>query len=375
MVQSHYDWTVGHDLHFYKVLYNCISFILPGLAFLFFPIIAITCHCLLISKKNPKPTESTSDGNTHTSIKRSEYEEIDDNNSDDCSCSCSCSCSCVELLVKLTIGTSQFFFGPTTIKLKDKYKISYKEHCIKIGRRYYKLSLETLLPLVWSNACVLASLIAVFFAYFIIEETNNCDESLDCFLADESNTARITNCSMIFEKRVKVKCYEVYFQPLYALAFMGGLLKFVPILFRAVISIFLNKSCKKSDKPCKKSNERCKKSKKACSLCCIKIMKIVKIISFLVILLLVLGFCCALLFKHPINLAGLDYIQLNVTMKRLGLSMAVTAQISAIFIYPWHTLNEYVIEEIDLKIICNEQKEKIDKHHSISTPSNQESSK
>ena len=357
MVQSHYDWTVGHDLHFYKVLYNCISFILPGLAFLLFPIIAITCHCFLISKKDPKPTESTSIGNTRTSVKRSGYEEIDNNNSDGSRSSCSCRSSCVELLVKLTIGTSQFFFGSTTIKLKDKYKISYKEHCIKIGRRYYKLSLKTLLPLVWSNACVLASLIAVFCAYFIIEETNNCDESLDCFLADESNTARITNCSMIFEKRVKVKCYEVYFQPLYALAFMGGLLKFVPILFRAVISIFLNKSCKKSDNPC--------------CLC----LQIVKIILFLVILLLVLGFSCALLFKHPINLAGLDFIQLNTTMKRLGLSMAVTAQISAIFIYPWHTLNKYVIEEIDLKIICNEQEEKIRNHHSIPTPSNQESSK
>ena len=348
MVQSHYDWTVGHSLHFYKVLYYCTSFILPGLVFLFFPIIAITCHRLLIPKENPKPTESTS-------IKRSGYEKIDNNNSD------GCSCSCVELLVKLTIGTSQFFFGSTTIKLKDKYKISYKEHCIKIGRRYYKLSLETLLPLVWSNACVLASLIAVFCAYFIIEETNNCDESRDCFLADESNTARITNCSTIFEKRVKVKCYKVYFQPFYALAFMGGLLKFVPILFRAVISIFLNKSCKKSNNPC--------------CLCIVEIMKIMKIISFLVILLLVLGFFCALLFKHPINSPGLDFIQLNMTMKRLGLSMAVTAQISAIFIYPWHTLNEYVIEEIDLKIICNEQKEKIDKHHSIPTPPNQESSK
>ena len=116
---------------------------------------------------------------------------------------CACSTCFPEFLLKLTIGISQFLFGSTSIQLKDK--ISYKERCIKIGSQYYKLSLWTLLPLAWSNACVLASLVAVFFAFFVIKETDSCDESLDCFLTDESDTTRITDCSMYVKEENKSK--------------------------------------------------------------------------------------------------------------------------------------------------------------------------
>ena len=366
--------TVGHNLHYYKVIYYCISFIPPGLAFIVFPSLAIMLHCCLSPKMNKKPTESDGDDNLihcefEKCIHRFKYDKM--NNS-----SYSCCRNCAEFLLNLTIATSQFLFGVTNVQLKDK--ISYKERCVKIGRGYYKLSFYTLLPLVWCNACVLASLIAVFCAFSIFKETNNCDKSLDCFLADESDTRRITNCSMFHMQRKKVKCYEVYFQPLYALVFIGGLLKFVPILFRATILLFLNEFCKKIN--CRKHRENVHFTtfgklmfyiKRPCSL------EIIKIILILIILSGIFVLFCLLLFKHPIHAPGLDFIQVIMPLKKLGLSMAVIAQILAIFIYPWLTLikNGYVIKQIDLKIILDEHKDQICKHHSRSSGSpNQESS-
>ena len=347
--------TVGYSLHYYKVIYYYISFIPPGLAFIVFPSLAIMLHCCLSPKMNKKPTESDGDDNLihcefEICIHRFKYDKM--NNS-----SYSCCRNCAEFLLNLTIATSQFLFGVTNVQLKDK--ISYKERCIKIGRGYYKLSLYTLLPLVWCNACVLASLIAVFCAFFIFKETNSCDESLDCFLADESDTRRITNCSMFDMQRKKVKCYEVYFQPFYALVFIGGLLKFVPILFRATILLFINELCKKTNCTIRKR------------------LDIIKITLILIILLGILALFFALLFNHPIHAPGLDFIQLIMPMKKLGLFMAVIAQILAIFMYPWLTLikNGYVIKQIDLKIILDEHKDQICKHHSRSSGSpNQESS-
>ena len=343
------DSTVGHtySLHCYKVIYYCSSFIPPGFAFIVFPIIAIILHCCLSPKINKTPTERSGDGNDNfigreleDSFQRFRYININNNNRDGC---CSWN-SIAEFLLKLTIGTSQFFFGPTTIKLKDT--IFYNERCIKIGNEYYKLSLYTLLPLVWCNACVLASSIAVFFAYCIIRETDNCDESLDCFIADESDTTRITNCSMFDMQRIKVKCYEVHFQPIYALSFIGGLLKFVPILLKAVVLIF--------------QNEKCKQSKCRNCLCCVEIATVLSVLTGGFI------FFCILLFMHDRHLY---FIQLKMTMKQLGLSMAVTAQISAIFIYPWRTFinNGYVIEQINLKRIPDEQMEQIRNY--LSSPS------
>ena len=333
----HHDWTVGHSLIFHKKIYYCTSFILPGLSFFLFPILAIICHCCLSPKINKKPTESNREDN-FIGREKCKY---------NCNCiSCdnlsvrNCKCElptctrddilnrCADILLNLTIATSQFLFGPTTIKLKDK--TSYNQRCIKIGKQYYKLSLWTLFPLAWSNACVLSSLIAVFCAFCIIKETNYCDESVDCFLANENNTARITNCSMIFEKRIKVKCYKISFQFFYALSFIGGLLKFVPILFKAVSLIFLNKQSKK---------RKCK-----CCLCCMNIIVVPST-------LLAFAFLLVLLFLYPERNAGLAFIQTNIimTMKRVGLYMSIIAQVGSIFLYPWFTLQKQVIEQVGLK--------------------------
>ena len=91
---------------------------------------------------------------------------------------------------------------------------------------------------------MLASLTAVFCGFFVIKETTNCDERIDCFIADESDTRRITDCALFDEQRIKVKCYELSsLMVLYALSFIGGLLKFVPIIFKAVILLYLS-DCK-----------------------------------------------------------------------------------------------------------------------------------
>ena len=319
-------------LHHYKVVYYCTSFIIPGLAFFFFPILAILFHFYVCPKINKKPTDSKRENNligAEFEFQESiEYKEIE--------VSEGCCRSCADILLHLTIGTSQFFFGSTTIQLKDK--IFYKERCIKIGRRYYELSFGTLLPLVWSNACVLASLTAVFFAYFIVKETSTCDESIDCFLADESNTTRITDCSMFNKQRIQVKCYEITFQFLYAFSFIGGLLKFVPILFKAVIVLFLTRLSEQT-----------------------KCIKCLRCLNVGVVLFFIGGFIIfsILLFMHPTHWFILDTIQMHLTMKRIGLGMATLAQIGAIFIYPWHKLNKNIIEQIDLKISREKQEEQI----------------
>ena len=340
------DWTIGHSLHFYKVLYYCTSFIPAGLAFLFFPIIAIISHCCLAPKINKKPTDS--DKNELIGCEF-EFKKLKDLVCDNIDCECkkhtccnNCKCdNCLtffgDLLLNITIATSQFFFGATNIQLKDK--ISYKERCIKIGRGYYKLSLWTLLPLAWSNACMLASLIAVFCAFFIIKETDSCDESLDCFLADESDTTRITDCSMIIEQRVQVKCYEItHLQVLYALSFIGGLLKFVPILFKVVILFYVNTLYKKYK----------------CCLCCLCFVNMAVIPLFII----VFGAWLPMLFMSPGKFYRLRhpysaYIQSN--MKRLGLIMALIALVGSLFLYPWYTLHENRMEQNELEEKSNSQ--------------------
>ena len=355
----HHDWTVGYSLKFYKTLYYCTSFILPGLSFFVFPILAIICHCCLSPKINKKPTESNREDNF---IGREKCDCISCDNLSVRNCKCELptgTCEdilnrCADFLLNLTIVTSQFLFGPTAIKLKDK--ISYNERCIKIGSQYYKLSLWTLLPLAWSNACVLSSLIAVFCAFSIIKETNYCDESVDCFLADESNKVRITNCSMFIdhEKRIKVKCYEISFRLLHALSFIGGLLKFVPILFKAVSLIFLNKQSKKT---------KCK-----CCLCCVNITVVPLTLSAFTFLLV-------LLFLYPEHNLFFAFIQIRLimTMKRIGLYMSIVAQVGSIFLYPWFTLQEQVIEQVGLKTIPtnshNQDEEDSDQTNSL-TPDN-----
>ena len=54
-----------------------------------------------------------------------------------------------------------------------------------------------------------------------------------------------------------------------------------------------------------------------------------------------------------------------MSMKRVGLGMAVITQFGALFMYPWHTLNKYVIEQINLKISPYEQENKILSHESV----------
>ena len=358
----HHDWNVGHNLHYYKVFYYCISFIAPGVAFIFFPVLAAIIHLkYLFDKKKPKPKPTESDGEPTESDgannpifrdhnnSREGYEAIGNNDSDSCCCSWNC---CAEGLLKLTIGTSQFFFGSTTVQLKDKISYNDHKHCLKIGNRYYELSFWTLLPLAWSNACVLASLTAVFFAYFIIKETDNCDESLDCFVADESNTTRITDCSTYDELRIKVKCYEISsLQFLYAFSFIGGLLKFVPILFKLVIFCFLSEKSKYKTTKCR---------------ILLFLVNIVAVLSFLVGFILFL----ILLFKHPTSKPALDFVQINTTMKRLGLGMSILAQVVSIFLYPWYILNGYIIKQKDLK---PDLKEEIEKHLRSQDKSNSES--
>ena len=334
----HHDWTVGHSLIFHKKLYYCTSFILPGLSFFVFPILAIICHCCLSPKINKKPTDSNGEDNPIGCEIKCNCKDKVSCDIPKCNCKCelpTCTCDdilnrCADILLNITIVTSQFLFGSTTIKLKDK--ISYNQRCIKIGSQYYKLSLWTFLPLAWSNACVLSSLIAVFCAFCIIKESNYCDESIDCFLANEINTARITNCSMILEKRIKVKCYEISFQLLYALSFIGGLLKFVPILFKVAVLIFLNKQSKK---------RKCK-----CCLCCVNIIVVPSTLLAFASLLL-------LLFLYPEHNSILAFIQISliVTMKKVGLYMSIVAQVGSIFLYPWFTLQKQVIEQVGLKTI------------------------
>ena len=338
------DWSIGHSLEFYKRLYYCTSFILPGLLFFLFPIFAIICHCCLSPKINKKPTESVGDnfvGCEKWNREDNKFKKCCDTLRDckrNCSCECTCNCGDIlncfclaECLLNLTIAISQFLFGATNVQLKDK--ISYKERCIKIGSRYYELSLYTLLPLVWSNACVLVSLIAVFCAFTVIKETDSCDESLDCFLADESDKTKITDCSMIREQRIKVKCFEISrLQFFYALSFIGGLLKFEPIIFKAVIFFYLNKLSEKSK--------------------CCRIFLFLVNASVILLFIAAFGVWSVVLFMSPgqyHRLRHFFFAFLQSIMKRLGLVMALVAQVGSMFLYPWQTLHEKRIMQKDLK--------------------------
>ena len=94
-------------------------------------------------------------------------------NEEDCCCFC-CYCCCsnnpfytcyikkflanlaeFKLYLQMTIFTSQFIFGSTSFELKDK--IWYTQRCIKIGRRYIKLSIWSLYPLFNYNVATIHS--------------------------------------------------------------------------------------------------------------------------------------------------------------------------------------------------------------------------
>ena len=333
------DWTFGHSLHFYKVLYYCTSFIPAGVGFFVFPSLALILHCCLCPLIDENPRERNVAPDLIGCQLKDSCNESQLCTKTRLNCICNINCRCTNALLSLTIGTSQFLFGSTTIKLRDK--ISYKKRCIKIGRRYYKLSLWTLLPLVWSNACVLASLTAVFCGFFVIKETTNCDERIDCFIADESDTRRITDCALFDEQRIKVKCYELSsLMVLYALSFIGGLLKFVPIIFKAVILLYLS-DCEGCTCNCKYRNYY---------LLCVNYTVI------LILLTIGFGSSLALLFMSPQKFNFLRtpfFVFVQMNMKRLGLFMSIIAQCGSIFLYPWFTLRRQVITQAELKVSPN----------------------
>ena len=72
----------------------------------------------------------------------------------------------------------------------------------------------------------------------------------------------------------------------------------------------------------------------------------------LIILALLLSVLLVLLFMNPhkyifLQEPFLAFAQKN--MKKLGLGMSIIAQIGCIFLYPWYTLQRYVIKQVDLK--------------------------
>ena len=168
-----------------------------------------------------------------------------------CYCCCSkspfCTCTCHkkkflatlgELNLQMTIFTSQFLFGATSVELKDK--IWYTQRCIKIGRRYFKLSAWSLVPLVMYNVTTITILLIFTIVFAALQTTDKCDQSLDCFLDDVNNHAKITNCSEYKDGEVIVICYKVSFQPLLVISFLGGFLRIVPpFVFKLTTAIYL----------------------------------------------------------------------------------------------------------------------------------------
>ena len=141
-----------------------------------------------------------------------------------------------ELMLRLTIAISQFLYGSTSVKLKDK--ISYNYRCIKIGNRYFRLSFLALLPFVCSNALTIGSLAYMAMNYLVLHKTYVCNENIDCFLADNSNNTRITDCSMY--EGIEVVCYTFEFRGSFVLALIGGIIKIVPpISFQLATTFYL----------------------------------------------------------------------------------------------------------------------------------------
>ena len=137
----------------------------------------------------------------------------------------------------MTIFTSQFLFGPTSVELKDK--IWYRQCCIKIGRRYFKLSSWLLVPFILYNLVTIAVLLIFAIKFVVLQETYICDARHDCFIDDENNHTKITDCSEY--KGINVVCYMVEFRPAFVISLLGGFLKIVPpLVFKLTTGFYLN---------------------------------------------------------------------------------------------------------------------------------------
>ena len=204
-----------HDLHYYEniAIYTSVT---AMLAFLFMFTFGVSLYYCLSPYMKKIPSEEDDEEDVtyeeRESIKR---------------CRCytkKCLEMLAELMLRLTIATSQFLYGSNSVKLKDK--ISYRYRCIKIGNRYFRLSFLALFPFVVCNTSTIACLALMAISFSMIRVTYVCNENIDCFLANGSNNTRITDCSMY--EGIEVVCYTYGFQESFVLGLIGGVIKIVP---------------------------------------------------------------------------------------------------------------------------------------------------
>ena len=243
-----FNESMGYSYDYYQKIIYLTVFIPIGVSY-FVSFVGMFLFCILSEHVIKERSNEASSSNFECEKK--------ENNRPECSCSdeenrCSfCCCYCysnntfyicyirnllaklAELYLQMTIFTSQFLFGPTSVELKDK--IWYTERCIKIGRRYFKLSSWSLTPLVFYNLNTIFGLLMLTFRLVVLHETYICDSSLDCFLFDENNT-KITDCSEYND--VEVVCYTIEFRPVFVISLVGGFLRIVPPLFFKLTTAF-----------------------------------------------------------------------------------------------------------------------------------------
>ena len=247
-----FNESMGYSYDYYKKIIYLTVFIPMGVGY-FVSFIGMFLYRFLSKYIIKEKSNEASSSNFDCKKKENRPECSCSDEENRCSCCCCC-CYCypkktfyicyiknllaklAELYLQMTIFTSQFLFGPTSVELKDK--VWYTERCIKIGRRYFKLSHWSLYPLVIYNLNTIFGLLILTFHLVVLHETYICDSSLDCFLFDEDNT-KITDCSEY--NNVEVVCYTIEFRPVFVISLVGGFLRIVPpLVFKLTTAFYLD---------------------------------------------------------------------------------------------------------------------------------------
>lgn len=141
-----------------------------------------------------------------------------------------------ESLLKVTLAVAHFLYGDKSIQVKAN-KLKYKYRCLKINGSYYKLSLLSILPIVWCNINIINISIAIFIRTLVkIQLTTNTtciltDAQLEmsCFNVTNSNNSLLTSdgCSLLTEYD-QIDCYQITYHPGIAVGVIGSFLLTVP---------------------------------------------------------------------------------------------------------------------------------------------------